>query len=226
MAAAQHKSKGPNWFAIWISIAAVVVVVGVAALVVWMNNVASQPAVAPVASNVDTETGGVSFGDGPDTVETYVDFLCPYCGQFEAAEGKTIQNLVDSGDITLIVHPVSILDRLSQGTEYSSRSAAAFYSVAVADPDNAYAFLQALFENQPAENTPGLTDEELVELAKSAGVNVTAELEESILSGEYKGFAKERTLPEGATGTPTLIVNGELVNVTFDPKADIVNRLG
>ncbi|WP_460776087.1 DsbA family protein [Microbacterium sp. GXF7504] len=225
MAAAQRKNKGPNWFAIWISVAAVVVVVGVAALVVWMNNVASEPAVAPVASNVDTETGGVTFGDGPNTVDTYIDFLCPYCGQFEETEGKTIQNLVESGEITLTVHPVSILDRLSQGTEYSSRSAAAFYSVAVADPDNAYAYLQALFANQPAENTSGLTDEELVALAEQTGVNVTAELEESILTGEFKGFAKERSLPEGATGTPTLIVNGEMVNVTFNPQTDIVDRL-
>ena len=226
MAAAQRKNnKGPNWFAIWISVAAVVVIVGVGALVVWMNSVASQPAVAPAASNVDTETGAVTFGDGPNTVDTYIDFMCPYCGQFEAAEGAKIQDLVESGDITLNVHPVSILDRLSQGTEYSSRAAGAFYSVAAADPDNAYAYMTALFVNQPSENTAGLSDEELVSLARDAGVDVTAELEDSILSGEYKAFAKEQKLPEGATGTPTLIVNGETVQVTFNPQADIVSRL-
>jgi protein-disulfide isomerase len=217
--------KKTNWFAVWISVAAVVVVVGVAGLVVWMNSVSAEPAVAPTASNVDTETGAVTFGEGSNTVDTYIDFMCPYCGQFEEAEGDTIQDLVASGDVTLNVHPVTILDRLSQGTEYSSRSAGAFYAVAAADPENAYAFLQALYANQPAENTPGLTNEELVALAKDAGVNVTDDLEESILSDEYKGFAQERKLPEGATGTPTLLVNGETVNVTYDPQADIVSRL-
>jgi protein-disulfide isomerase len=217
--------KKTNWFAIWISVAAVVVVVGVAGLVVWMNNVSAEPAPAPTASNVDTDTGAVSFGDGANTVDTYIDFMCPYCGQFEEAEGETIQNLIDSGDITLNVHPVAILDRLSQGTEYSSRSAGAFYAVAAADPANAYAFLQALFENQPAENSTGLTNEQMVQIAKDAGIDVTAELEESILSDEYKAFAQEQGLPEGATGTPTLLVNGEIVKVTYDADADIVSRL-
>ena len=40
MAAAARKT---NWFAIWVSVAVVVVLVGVGALVVWMNNSASTP---------------------------------------------------------------------------------------------------------------------------------------------------------------------------------------
>lgn len=217
--------KKTNWFAIWISVAAVVVVVGVAGLVVWMNSVSAEPAPAPAASNVNPDTGAVTFGDGPNTVDTYIDFMCPYCGQFEEAEGETIQDLVASGDITLNVHPVAILDRLSQGTEYSSRSAGAFYAVAAADPANAYAFLQALYANQPAENTAGLTNEDLVALAKDAGVEMTDALEQSILSDEYKAFAQQQSLPDGSTGTPTLLVNGEVVRVSYNAEADIVSRL-
>lgn len=217
--------KRRNWFAVWVSVGVVVALLAVTGLVVWMNNTASAPAVAPAASNVDQETGAVSFGTGPDVVETYVDFLCPYCGQFEEAEGETIGDLVNDGSITLEIHPVAILDRYSAGTEYSSRSAAAFYAVAEADPDNAYAFFEALYANQPAEGTAGLTNEELVSLAEDSGVDMTSDLEAAILEGTYVDFAKEQELPADATGTPTLIINDEIIAVTYDPEVDIIANL-
>lgn len=214
-----------NWFAIWTSVAVVAVVAGLVVLVMWMNNQATAPGLAPDSSGIDQETGAIVFGDGPDTVSTWVDFMCPYCGQFEQTEGETITELVEDGSITLELHPVAILDRLSQGTQFSSRSASAMYAVAEADPANAYAFLTAMYENQPAEQSQGLTDEEMVQIAKDAGVNVTAELEDAILSHKFLDFAQDQQLPEGATGTPSLAVNGELVPVTFDPQTDIVARL-
>ncbi|GAB2707273.1 protein-disulfide isomerase [Microbacterium marinum] len=214
-----------NWFAVWVSVAVVAVLAVVVGLVVWMNNSASAPGPVPASSGIDQETGAITFGDGPDTVATWVDFMCPYCGQFEETEGKTIAELVDDGSVTLEVYPVSILDRLSQGTEYSSRAASAMYAVADADPENAYSFFRALFEEQPAEQTAGMTDEELVQLAKDAGVDVTADLESAILDHEFIEFAKSQELPEGASGTPTLKVNDELVQVTFDPEVDILANL-
>jgi protein-disulfide isomerase len=214
-----------NWFAIWVSVAVVVVLVALGGLVFWMNSSASDPGPQPAASNIDPDTGAISFGSGPDTVQTYIDFMCPFCGQFEEAEGTRIAELVDAGDITLEVHPVAILDRASQGTQYSSRAAAAMFSVAQADPAHAYAFMQAMYDNQPSEGTPGLTDEEIIGVARDAGVDVTAELEQSITDGEFLQFAQSLSLPDGVTGTPALFVNGEAVQVTYDPEADIVARL-
>jgi Protein-disulfide isomerase len=214
-----------NWFAIWVSVAVVAVVALLVGVVVWMNNTATAPGVTPQSSGINQETGAISFGDGPDTVSTWVDFLCPYCAAFERAEGEDIAQLVEDGRITLEVQPVAILDRLSQGTQFSSRAAAAMYAVAEADPDNAYAFYLALFDNQPAENTPGLTDEEMVQIAKDAGVEMTAELEEAILSHKFLDFAQAQELPEGASGTPTVAVNGEIIQITGDAQNDIVARL-
>ena len=222
---AQAAAGKTNWFAIWTSVAVVAVVAVVVVLVMVMNNRATDPGVVPNSSGINQETGAIVFGDGPDTVSTWVDFMCPYCGQFEKTEGKTMTQLVDDGKITLEVQPVAILDRLSQGTEFSSRSAAALYAIAEADPDNAYAFIVAMYDNQPQEQSAGLTDEEMVQIAKDAGVNVTPELEAAILDHKYLDFAKSQELPEGATGTPTLAVNGALVPVTFDPQTDIVARL-
>ena len=222
---AQATAGKTNWFAIWVSTAVVVVVAAVIALVVWMNNAATAPGVQPSASNINTETGAITFGTGTNTVDTFVDFMCPYCNQFEQTEGETIQQLVADGTITLNVHPISILDRASQGTQFSSRAASAMFAVAEADPDNAYAFLQAMYQNQPDESTPGLTDEEIVGIARDAGVNVTAELEDAIMSHKFMKFAQSFGLPDGATGTPTLVVNGTLVPVTYNAQTDIVANL-
>jgi protein-disulfide isomerase len=218
-------ARKTNWFAIWVSVAVVVVLIGVGTLVVIMNNAASGPGETPKGSNINTETGAITFGSGPNTVDTYIDFMCPYCGQFETAEGEGIKQLVSDGKITLGVHPVAILDRLSSGTEFSSRAASAMYAVAVADPDNAYAFLEAMYANQPAENSTGLTDEQIVQIAKDAGVNMTDDLQKAITSHRYIKFAQAQELPADATGTPTLVVNGDLVQVTYDIQKDIIDRL-
>ena len=78
-----------------------------AALVVWMNNSrpTRDPGEPPEASNIDTETGAIAGRRRrPDHVDTYIDFMCPVCNQFEQAYGETIQGLVDDGTITL-EHP-------------------------------------------------------------------------------------------------------------------------
>jgi protein-disulfide isomerase len=222
MATAGRKT---NWFAIWISVGVVVVLVAVGGLVIWMNNAAAGPGAAPQASNVNQDTGAISFGTGSQTVTTYVDFMCPYCNQFEQTEGETINGLVSDGTITLELQPVALLDRSSQGTKYSSRSAAAMYAVAESDPDNAYAFFKALYANQPQEGTTGLTDEQIVDIARQAGVNVSSDLESAITSGKYIKFAQSHKLPDGATGTPTVLVNGKMIQVTYNPQADIVANL-
>lgn len=221
--------RSRNWFAIWVTAAVVVTLIIVTVLVVWLNNTRSGPGDTPQGSKVNTETGAIAFGTGENQVDTYIDFICPNCNQFEQAEGETIEGLVKDGTITLNVHPIAILDRSSQGTEYSSRSASAMYAVATRDPDNAYAFMQAMYQNQPAEGSEGLTDEQIIDVAKGAGVDMTSELEKDITSGKYKKFVQDMTpkTPAGprGIGTPTLVINGQYISVTGDPQIDIVGNL-
>ena len=224
MAATARKT---NWFAIWVSVAVVVVLVLVAALVVWMNNSASNPAPGPTpnAANIDVETGAIAVGDGNQTMDTYIDFMCPICSQFEQAYGESIQSLVDDGTITLNIHPISILDRASSGTEFSTRSANAMYCVAAADGTAAVPFMQAMFANQPDEGSTGLTNEQM--LAIAAGVGVTA-IDSCVNDGEYSSYVTAMTdktpVAPGASGigTPTIAINGEVVaNSTLPAPADL-----
>ncbi len=147
--------------------------------------------------------------DAPVTVDIYQDFICPYCGEFERANGEDIKALVDSGQIQLRIHPMNFLDSYSQGARYSSRAANALITVQKAEPDKTLAFNSALFANQPAENTTGLTDEEIAQLATSVGVS--AEVVATFTDYANVDFATKSSddaKKDGITGTPTILING------------------
>lgn len=223
--AAQRKV---NWFAIWISVGVVAALVVVAGLVVWMNSASTAPGDPPQASNIDAETGGIAVGDGSNQLDTYIDFMCPICNQFEQLYGETIEGLVDDGSITLNIHPISILDRASQGTEFSTRSANAMYCVAVADAEASLPFMQAMFENQPEEGSTGLTDEQILSIAADVGVTG---IDSCVNDGRYSKYVADITektpVKPGSNGigTPTVLLNGEFVTLSGDPQADIVDQL-
>ncbi len=216
-----------NWFAIWTSIAVVAVLIAVAVLVVTLNNSANDPGEAPQAANVDFETGAILVGDGENSFETYIDFMCPICNQFEQIYGDSIQGLVDDGTMTLGIHPIAILDHQSQGTEYSTRAANAMYCVAVADGTAAVPFMQAMYENQPAEGSTGLTDDEILGIASGVGVDG---IDDCVTSGKYSQFVTDQTektpVQPGSSsiGTPTIVVNGEVIsNKTLPEPADLAS---
>lgn len=127
-----------------------------------------------VEGAVAFEEGVIAIGSGPRTVDAYLDPMCPYCKLFERTSGQMLVQDVASGTTTLLVHPVAILNRFSAGSDYSTRAAAVLTAVAAHHPDKVVSFLAALYSAQPTENTSGLTDAELVELAEGAGASVDA----------------------------------------------------
>jgi protein-disulfide isomerase len=156
--------------------------------------------------------------DVPARIVTYLDYGCPYCNQFETTNGAQIEELVAAGYATLEVHPISILDRVFAGSEYPTRAANAMACVAAEDPN---AFLDAnaaLFANQPAEGTEGLTDDGIREILDGAGA-LNDEVSACIGDRRYEGWvvaATERATSDpdlanpdtGNFGTPTVLVNG------------------
>jgi len=213
MAAAKSNT---NWFAIGVSIAVVVVLVALGGLVVFLNNQATAPGEAPDSAIVNEETGAVSFGSGEDEIDVYVDFMCPICGQFEQTYGEQLQTAAANDEITLNLHPVSILDRYSQNTEFSTRAGGAAYCVAENAPDSFLDFFNYMFVNQPAENTAGYTDEELAAFAEQAGAGAAADC---IADGTYMDFVGDQTSAHEIQGTPTVEINGERIE-----NADIQSR--
>lgn len=219
-------AKRSNTFAVWVSVAVVAVLVLVGALVVWMNNSAAAPGVAPEGAGINSSTGAIVVGAGSNEVDVWFDFYCPHCQDFEELYGPTIADLVDSGDVTLNMHPVALSGlNAASGTDFSQRSANAAYCVATQDADAAYAMTQELLLQKVTG--AGSTDEDLISMAAAVGVTG---VDECITDRTYVDFVDAQTAlipasPSGGQGTPTLIVNGEYISLTGDPQADIVDRL-
>ncbi|MFJ2553628.1 DsbA family protein [Microbacterium sp. NPDC087591] len=208
MAAAKSNT---NWFAIGVSAAVVVILVVLGGLVVFLNNQATAPGAAPSSNEAfDAETGAISFGDGEDTVAVFVDFQCPVCKSFEDQFGPQLEAAAADGRITLEYHPIAILDRFSQGTDYSSRSAGAAVCVAESNPDLYLDFAKTLFDNQPAENSSGLTNDELAAFATQVGADDAV----SCISDEtYRKFGVAQAKSHDIQGTPTVDINGTRLNL-------------
>jgi protein-disulfide isomerase len=196
---------------LWTS-AAVVVVLAVAALIGWgvmagqESDTEGSLVVPPTA--VDDGTA-FAVGSGPVTISIYEDFLCPVCHEFEDSASGTIQQLISANKVTVQYHPIAILDRMSNGTQYSTRSAAA--SAAAAEGGKFSEYHRVLFENQPAEGSDGLTDARLIELGRSVGLT-DQKFADAITGRTYWPWATkvtEQASERGVTGTPTVLVNGQ-----------------
>ena len=175
------------------------------------------------------ETPAIPAGGDPTPTEqddsgtvanivVYLDYLCPFCGQFEQTNSEAMRALVEEGAATLEIHPIAILTNKSAGTQYSLRAANAAACVAEESPQSFFDFNALLFENQPEELSTGLSNDELKEFAAEAGASssVNACIDET----RFKAWVQDATnraltepIPNSdlasVTGTPTVLVNGK-----------------
>lgn len=171
-----------------------------------------------------TTNGSIPVGKAaaPVTVQIYYDYMCPACGAFEAANSSELERLVADGTARVELHPIAFLDRLSSGTQYSTRSAAAVAAVADAAPDSVWAFHTALYQHQPAEGSEGLTDQQIADVASGAGV--PAAVVARFTDGSFQPWVASTTRKAFASGvehTPTIKINGKV----FDGDAFTVGPL-
>jgi protein-disulfide isomerase len=151
---------------------------------------------------------GIVVGSGPVPIDAFIDFLCPFCRQFEERSEGLLKRLVDEYVVTIAYHPLGFLDRLSVPGGYSTRAAGA--AAAASDADMFVPYKDALFANQPEEGGPGLDDEELVELGRSVGID-DQRFADAVFSGTYHPwvrFVTELAVERGVGGTPTVLVAG------------------
>lgn len=176
-----------------------------------VRTAALQPKQEPVASGQNAS--------GVLDIQLYVDYLCPNCATFEDENGEQLRRWVESGAATIEIHPIAVLSAKSAGTQYSLRAANAAACIADGSPDAFFAFHTALFERQPDEGTPGLSDDELVALAIDSGAEDTTDLAECVHGLRFRSWVQAATsraltgpLPglelPAITSTPTVIVDG------------------
>lgn len=162
-------------------------------------------------------------GDGPADILLFVDYRCPICMLFEQANGATLEEAITSGEATLQVRALTFLDRVSAGSEYSSRAASAMACIAEEQPKLAWPAHTALLSSdvQPEENNAGLTDDELIAAVEEHAGALTPATQSCIADHSYLPFAQAFTdwsftnaIPNAldptlaVQGTPFAIVNG------------------
>jgi protein-disulfide isomerase len=178
---------------------------------------------------VATRSAALTKGETPSPIPTdtaagapvhitiYADWACPVCKVFEEANGSQISDLVASGKAVLQVMPVAIVDRSYQSSRYASRANNAAACVANYDPDKFLAVKRQFYDSLPAEGTSGLTDTQIVDLVKKAGLDddrvtscINGESFKSWIAAATDRAVSDPTLqgPQGF-GTPTVFVNGK-----------------
>jgi protein-disulfide isomerase len=168
----------------------------------------TRPSRLPAGATPDGD--GVVVGDGPVRVDAFIDFLCPYCRQFELSSGPALALMVADREISIAYHPMNFLDEAST-TSYSTRAAAV--SGCAADQGRFADYAHALFASQPPEGGPGLSDAKLAGLAPEAGI-AEAEFAACLSGGQYLDwppYVTARATAAGVSGTPTVLVAGAVV---------------
>ncbi|MFU8852595.1 DsbA family protein [Micromonospora sp. SL1-18] len=189
-----------------IAAAALLVIAGLIGWTVYSSQ-KSKAYTSPAGAN--HEGTGIVIGQGPVTIDLYEDYLCPVCKQFQDTSGPTITQLVNENKVRVLYHPVAFLNRFST-TQYSTRASAA--SGCAADGARFKEFTDALFAKQPPENSPGLSDAELIDIGVSVGVVNRDNFSSCVKDGTFKSWSAHVTddaSRSGITGTPTVKVNGK-----------------
>ncbi len=154
---------------------------------------------------------GLTIGSSsaPHQLVVYEDFLCPFCGEFEEASAEQLAQLADEGKVQVEYRPVVFLNQFGP---YSSRATLIWWLVRAKYGDEvATTFHDLLFANQPSEEGPFPSRDDLYALAAEAGANAD-ELKTAVDNGEGVTEVADATRAAsdlGVDSTPTLVLDGE-----------------
>lgn len=183
-----------------IALTAAVVVFAVALVITIMVSrdddtpIDAQPIRTPTASAAEQRP----------VVAVYTDYLCPHCAKFDRDFGPTLDELVDTGAITVDYYPVAILDS-PRTQNFSSRAAAAAYCVADNSFDAFRRYHTALY-GMSAGVLP--SDAELTDLAHRSGATDPA-VADCISTDRHGHRVRNLAQATGIRSTPTVRINDQ-----------------
>lgn len=160
----------------------------------------------------DGTTVRVGSPTAKTVVHVYEDMRCPVCKQFETGGGgESLREMVRSGQVRAEYTLASFLDT-NLGGQGSKKAANALR--AALDQGRFVELHDLLFAHQPEESVDGYTDTFLLQMAGQVKGLRGAQFDAAVKGMKYGAFvtASEKAFTaSGATGTPTLKVNGKTV---------------
>jgi protein-disulfide isomerase len=169
----------------------------------------------------------VTAGTGPVVIDVYEDFLCPGCLALEERDGNKIIGALNDGKLTVKYHMLGLLDARTKPAGYSTRAADASLCAAAAGIYGRYH--QKLFSVQPAENSAGLTDDQLVSYGTELGAGgdfatcVKGTTHDSAIKKETDAAESSAALKnQGSFGTPAVAKDGKRIDINASGWLDTV----
>lgn len=212
------------------SLAAVVVLIGVIGIGVQANRAKIKGSVA--AENATVQDGVVVGKAAPATIDIFEDFQCPNCETLEQAIGPDLATQIKDGKAQVRYHTMAFLDSASNGNRYSSRAANAAICASDINVDT-FAKLHTILYGkdskgeavQPAENSSGRTDIQLLDYGKQAGIagQSFTTFQTCVQSEQHKALIEaitDNSSKRGVSGTPTVLVNGKKLDAPSKASVD------
>ncbi|MFV0435563.1 MAG: DsbA family protein [Leucobacter sp.] len=152
----------------------------------------------------------------PLDVTVYVDYSCSHCASFEQQNGEMLGNWVGSGDSTVEIYPVNILDTTATNN-YSTRAANLLSCVVNGGSEDGVVFslhnqlLSAeIFDKMQTQG--GLSDDELVALAEQNGADADEELKQCVKDQRFGSFITQNTAVATQEGIVGLAKGARLID--------------
>lgn len=153
----------------------------------------------------------VGPADAKAKVDLWVDYSCPHCQEFEAANSDVLNQLIAGGNVSVSYHNIQVV------TDYGTQAGSAAACVATNDPATWVSFNTALYANHSA-TTDSWTSSQFRTFAEQQGVN--SEAQGCITANRYTGWIASNTADAAAqrvTSTPTMVLNGQQSDTLTGP---------
>lgn len=193
-------------------IAAIAVVVIGGAIILQNNN--NTQKLAPISASKDApptsaEANNRAWGpkDAPIQVVEWLDYQCPYCGQFNTKYEKAIREaFIPTGKVRYEVRSASFI-----GPESVTAAEAAMCAT---DQNLFWQMHDSLYLNQPKTENSGEWSKDRIKsiAAKISGMDANA-FNQCLDSGKHTQDVKDEAVLAQTTGirsTPSFLVNGKL----------------
>jgi protein-disulfide isomerase len=199
----------------------VVIVAVVVVLIVTLNLNKGGGSVKPL--HADSNDSGIMLTENPvagaPSLDLYTDFQCPACGEAEAKLSDTLKEIIEDGTAKVTFRSLKMLDttNTTQNSRSSTRAAVAAACADTISGDYYFALLETIFQNQPAVEGDGWTDDQLGVVfpgqAGLAGEDLTKyqacyDKEET---GQFVTSVDSAATKANVRSTPTYKLNGTTV---------------
>lgn len=178
-----------------------------------------QIALAP-SSGLDLEDQPMMGQENASvSVVEFGDYKCSFCAQFESQTVPQLEeNYIETGDAKFYYVNYAFLD--SGNGDSSETASVASECVNDQDPDQWHSFHETVLQNQGPQDEDWATEETLMDIARDSTEGLDYDsLEQCISNKETLDEVRSDTemgRQNGVSGTPTVFVNGEQVDSSYE----------